>query len=135
MRCLSENNQRWAARAPLLLLVVAIVENDGNPIRTALYDTGLAVGNLTVQATHNGLVLRQMGGFDREKARSLYRIPETHEPVCVLAVGYPAESDVLPDDLRDREGASRERKPLSEFVFSGTWGRAAPVIGEPAGAA
>ncbi|MAS32566.1 MAG: nitroreductase [Anaerolineaceae bacterium] len=133
--CLSENNQRWAGSAPLLIMVVATVENNGAHNRVALYDSGLAVGNLTAQAMHSGLMLRQMGGFDRDKARQLYNIPATHEPVVVLAIGYPAPVESMPEDMRTRESAPRARKPLSEFVFSGTWGQGSHVLGEPAGTA
>ena len=127
LKCLSEKNQSWASSAPVLILVVAQVESEGAPLRTGMYDTGLAVGNLTVQAMAEGLMLRQMGGFDRDKARLLYRIPEAYEPVCVLAIGYPADPDSLPDDIRQRELSPRSRKSLSEFVFQGKWGQPSPL--------
>jgi nitroreductase len=133
VRCLGEGNQRWARRAPLLMLVVAEIDTpEGQRNRTAFYDCGLAVGNLAMQAMHDGLMLRQMGGFDRDLARALYGIPATHEPICVLAIGYRADSDTLPEDLRDREDAPRIRKPLSDMAFSTKWGYISPVIGEPA---
>ncbi len=131
--CLTGNNQRWAPQAPVLILVVAQLETDGGHNRQAWHDVGLAVGNLTIQAMYSGLMVHQMGGFDREKARALYGIPRTHEPGSVLAVGYRALPETLPEDLRDRELAPRTRKPLSEFVFSGAWGQAASLAGEPAG--
>jgi nitroreductase len=126
--CLGEGNQQWARTAPVLMVVVAQVEENGAPIRTALYDTGLAVSNLTIQAMAEGIMLRQMGGFDREKARQLYHIPATHEPVVAIALGYPAHPETLPLEMREREQAPRLRKPLSEFVFSGKWGRTAPLV-------
>jgi nitroreductase len=125
--CLNERNRQWAQHAPVLLLVVAEVVNSGMTNRTALYDTGLAVGNLTLQATADGLALRQMGGFDRDLARRVYQIPDTHEPICVLALGYRGDPDLLPDDLRERELAPRDRKPLSDFVYNGSWGSSAPL--------
>lgn len=133
VRCLGERNQRWARHAPLLMLVVAEVETpEGQRSRTAFYDAGLAVGNLSVQAAHDGLMLRQMGGFDRDLARALYGIPPTHEPVCVLAIGYRGDPGALPEDMRDGESAPRTRKPLSDMVFSTKWGHTSPVVGEPA---
>jgi len=42
--------------------------------------------------------------------------------VSVIAVGYPGDPGSLADPLREREVAQRRRKPLSNFVFSGTWG-------------
>jgi nitroreductase len=133
VRCLGEGNQRWARRAPLLMMVVAEMESpEGQRRRHAWYDCGLAVGNLAVQAMHDGLMLRQMGGFDRDLARALYGIPATHEPICVLAIGYRADSDTLPDDLRDREDAPRIRKPLTEMAFTTKWGQTSPLVSEPA---
>lgn len=126
--CLNEGNRRWAQTAPVLMIVVAQIEEDGAPIRTALYDTGLAVGNLSAQAVAEGVMLRQIGGFDREKARQIYHIPATHEPVVAIALGYPARPETLPLDLREREQAPRLRKPLTEFVFVGTWGQPARIV-------
>ena len=39
--------------------------------------------------------------------------------------GYPAHS--LPENLRERELQPRQRKPASEFVFSGHWGKPAAL--------
>jgi nitroreductase len=127
--CLNTGNQRWAQRAPLLMLVVTETERpDGSHNRQAQHDAGLAVGNLTLQAIASGLRLRQMGGIDRDKARTTYQIPERFEVLSALAIGYPADPDSLPDDLQDRERQPRVRKPLAEFVFSGIWGQTAPWI-------
>jgi nitroreductase len=129
LACLSERNQRWASRAPVLMITVATVEEaDGRHNRFAWHDVGLAVGNLSIQAMACGLHLRQMGGFSADTARETYAIPATHEPVTALAIGYPAAAAVLPDDLRERELSPRERKPLEEIAFSGSWGQASFVL-------
>jgi nitroreductase len=130
LHCLNERNQTWAQSAPVLMLVVALMEEEGAPIRHSWYDSGLAVGNLTVQAMAEGLMLRQMGGIDRNKARLVYSIPEAYEAICGLAIGYPADPDTLSEDERERETALRSRKPLSEFVFTGKWGRPAHIVAE-----
>src|SRR5437588_2874562 len=45
--CLVEGNQKWAHRAPALLLSVAKLQfEDDSPNRHALHDTGMAVENL-----------------------------------------------------------------------------------------
>ncbi len=122
--CLVEGNRKWAFRAPVLILSVASMnfEDDGTPNRHALHDTGLATENLVLQATANGLVAHQMAGFDVEKARADLRIPAGYEPVAMIAIGYPGDTGILPERLRERELQPRSRRPIGEWTFSGQWG-------------
>jgi nitroreductase len=123
--CLAEGNQIWANNAPILLLSVATPHFGHNhkPNRWAQYDTGAASENLCLQATALGLVVHQMGGFDPEKARATFAIPPDHACMAMIAVGYPGPVDVLPESLRERELAPRERKPLDSLAFEGGWGQ------------
>ena len=98
-------------------------EDDGKPNRHAFHDTGLAAENLVLQAVALGLAAHQMAGFDVEKARTTCAIPSGYDPVAMIAVGYPGDPLLLPDDLREREMRARERKPLRDFVFSPHWGQ------------
>jgi nitroreductase len=127
---LMDGNIRWASRAPVLMLVIAkqYSNRDGTPTSRSLYDAGLAVGALTLEAGARGLLVHQMGGFYADKVRQTYSIPEGYEPAAAIALGYPGDPDTLPDDLRERELAPRTRKDLSEFVFSGQWGRTADLV-------
>jgi nitroreductase len=127
LSCLVEFNIEWAQHAPLLILSVARLNfaATGKPNRHALFDIGQASANLTLQAHAMGLMAHQMAGFDSQKARSEFLIPADHEPVAVIAVGYPGDPATLPDKLRIRDQAPRQRKPQSAFVFSGTWGHPA----------
>ena len=128
--CLVEGNRQWAHRAPVLLLSVAKLQfEDGSPNRHALYDTGMAVENLAVQATALGLVAHQMAGFDIARARADCQIPEGYELVAMMAVGYPGDPALLSDRLRERETQPRVRKPLSDFLYSATWEQPAPLLG------
>jgi hypothetical protein len=43
----------------------------------------------------------------------------------MMAIGYPGDPASLPEDLRQKELAPRQRKPIGDFVFSGKFGRAA----------
>jgi hypothetical protein len=38
-----------------------------------------------------------------------------------MAIGYKVDPAKLPDALKERDLAPRQRKPLSEFVFTGQW--------------
>jgi nitroreductase len=130
LSCLRENNQQWAARAPVLMVSVAKLSFDANgqPNRYAFHDVGLAVANLIVQATALGLFVHQMAGFYPDKVRELYGVPEDFEPVAGIVLGYPGEAATLPEDLRQRELAPRVRRPLDTFVFQGAWGQIASLV-------
>lgn len=121
--CLAPGNS-WARQAGVLLMSVAATKfaRSGKPNRHAFHDTGLATAQLVLQATELGLAVHQMAGFDREKAREAYSIPEDFDPVAVLAIGYGGQPDQLSDELKTRELAPRVRRSQAEFVFAGAWG-------------
>jgi len=124
LSCLVEANRQWAKAAPVLALGLARLRFSRNdqPNRHALHDLGLASANLSLEAAARGLMVHQMGGILPERARELYRIPEGWDVVTGLAIGYPGESGRLPQGMQERDRARRPRKPLSQFVFAGTWG-------------
>ena len=125
LSCLVEKNQQWARHAPVLMLSVAAKHfaHNGKPNRHAAHDVGGATGWLTVQATTMGLYVHQMAGIDPEKARQLYEVPETHEVMAGIAIGYRGDPGALPEGFREKEAVRSTRKPQGEFVFSGKWGR------------
>jgi len=116
---IDETNQSWAQYAPVLLLATTRPESErlGQRNEFAWYDTGQAVTLLTMQATAMGLGLRQMAGFDRERARVACRIVPPFEPVVMMALGYPGEPHVLPNERhRASETQPRARRPIADFV-------------------
>jgi nitroreductase len=127
---LVEFNQLWAKNAPVLAIAVSKLSfaRNGHPNRNAFYDTGAAVAHLTTEASARGLFVHQMAGFDPQKAKELFTIPADWEAIAAFVIGYPGDPQSLPDTLRDRELAQRSRKPLSEFVMSGTWGQPASFL-------
>jgi len=124
LECLMEGNQVWAKQSPVLMISVAAkLDRDNDPNPHAWHDVGQAVADLSVQATALGLFVHQMAGILPDKIRELYQIPDSHEPVTGIALGYPGTPEQLPDKLRQREIAPRIRKPIGEFVFAGRWGQ------------
>ncbi|MCP5157999.1 MAG: nitroreductase family protein [Gammaproteobacteria bacterium] len=121
--CLAEGNQIWVKNAPILLLSVAAPHFGHNqkPNRWAQYDTGAASENLCLQATTLGLVAHQMGGFDADQAKATFNIPTDHACMAMIAVGHPGPVDGLPEMLREKEQAPRERKSLAQIAFEGRW--------------
>lgn len=128
--CLAEGNQLWARHAPVLMISVAKLyfERNGVENRHAFHDVGAAAATLAIQATALGLFIHQMAGFDVEKARELFNIPEGYEPVAAIALGYRADPQTLPEKYRQRELTPRTRKTLEQFVFTGSWGQASPIV-------
>lgn len=127
--CLVEWNQNWVKNAPVLVLVTAysLFRRNGNPNRWGQYDTGAAAENLCLQAVASGLMAHQMGGFDEEKVRSTFGIPEEFAIMAMIAVGHQGEAEVLNEELKQLELADRARTPLGEHFFEGGWG--VPVKG------
>lgn len=125
---LVEFNASWAKHASALAIAVTKLSFAQNhaPNRNAQYDTGAASALLSVEATSRGLAVHQMAGFDPEKARTAFGIPEGWEAIAAIAIGYTGSPDSLPPKLKDRELAPRTRKPIREFVMTGSWGHAAP---------
>jgi nitroreductase len=124
LACLLPANQLWARHAPVLMISVAkmFFARNNAPNRCAEHDVGAASAQLVVEATSLGLVVHQMAGIETGRIRVTYKLPDRHEPVAALAVGYPGSPDALDEKLRERELAPRVRKPLREFVFGGVFG-------------
>jgi nitroreductase len=123
--CLVEFNQQWAKSAPVLIISVArnAFEHNGKPNRHAFYDVGAAAAMLSVEATSLGLFVHQMAGFEPELVRERYSLPETAEAVSAIAMGYAGDAESLPESLRKKELEPSSRKSISEFVFTGEWGK------------
>jgi len=115
----------WARKAPVLALSVAALDRADKPNRHAYHDLGLATENLVIQAVSAGLAVHMMAGFNVDMAREIFEIPARYDPVTMIAIGYPGHPDSLHEDLRKKDVAPRERKPIGEFVFRGKFGQPA----------
>jgi nitroreductase len=126
-----EFNQSWAKSAPVVAISVAAhkMPHDGSQNRHAFHDVGQAAATLALEATSLGLQVHQMAGIIPDKAREVFGIPENFEAVAGIALGYPGDPMTLPEGrLRDNETGKRERKPASDFVFTGKWGQVSPIV-------
>lgn len=126
---LNPRNQRWARQAPVLLFVLAqTAMADGRPNTHAWYDAGQAMAQLTLEATARGLVLHQMGGIERSLVRERCAVPDGFDVVVGVALGYQGHADTLPEELPERERASRTRLPISDLVFGDRFGITSPIV-------
>jgi nitroreductase len=130
LSCLVDVNQVWAKSASALALGITRLNfaRNGKLNSAAHHDLGLAAANLVLEATARGLSVHQMAGILPDKARELYSIPEGYEPLTGVAIGYAGDPANLPEELRVRDGARRQRKPLKEFVFAGKWGTSSSIL-------
>ncbi len=120
---LAEKNQRWARKAPVLILACAAKQfsRNGKANRWGQYDTGAATENLHLQGVELGLVVHQMGGFNGYLAQQKFSVPDQFIPMAMIAVGYPGTLDDLDEGFRQGETTERRRRPLDELVFAGSW--------------
>jgi nitroreductase len=128
---LRPRNQTWAHRASVLMIGAVVTVDERGELPNTVYGLGLAVQNLVLQAVDLGLVAHQMGGFDKAAVSAEFGLPDDVWPIVAIAVGHLGAVADLPEELQVRETRPRKRKPLSDLVFSGTWGRSA-FSAEPA---
>ncbi|MBD2720858.1 nitroreductase family protein [Hymenobacter armeniacus] len=115
---LMPGNQPWAQNAAVLIIALAKTQYDnGQPNGAALHDLGAANATLFLEATALGLHGHVMGGFDREKVRRDFHLPEGLEPAVVIGLGYLGAAEQLEEPFLSREKAARSRKPVAEFAF------------------
>lgn len=62
------------------------------------------------------------------KETTTNRIMVMIAPVAAIALGYFGDPQTLLEKLQQRENAPRKRKPLEEFVFSGSWNQTSPLV-------
>lgn len=110
---LHDTPRKWATEGYLLVVVLAKTKysHNGEPYYHSLYDTGMAVENLCLQAASMGIFVHQINEFSTEAVAQYLDIDDTVVPVTMMAVGYlgyPTEVDET----------RRSRRPLHDFVFT-----------------
>ncbi|MFY9797442.1 MAG: nitroreductase family protein [Candidatus Nitrosopolaris sp.] len=115
---LKDINQ-YAKRAPILICAITRKTYSDNNIynRLHFHDLGAANENMFLEAFNQGLIMHEMGGFDVEKAKEVFSIPEEFEIGIMIAIGYQDTHDVLPESLLKKAHMPRQRKSLSEIAF------------------
>lgn len=118
-QCLMPGNQPWTQQAAVLMAAVAEThyQADGKPNPTALHDVGMANAHMMLQAVSMHIYGHMMGGFDAQKVRAYLSLPEdgSLKPVCIIALGYLAEPEKLPEPFKTRELTPRKRNQIQLF--------------------
>jgi len=109
----------YAKRAPILICAITkkTYTDNEKPNRLHFHDLGAANENMFLESFNQGLIMHEMGGFDVQKAREVFNVPEDYEVGIMIAIGYQDTHDVLPERLREKAFTPRQRKPLSEIAY------------------
>lgn len=116
---LTDSNQLWAKNAWALIITMARTKfyDSGKLNRFALYDTGMAVANLSLQAMAFDIYLHQMSGFSVEKVREYFKLAEDIVPITVMAAGFLGDGQGLAPEILRKDEHRRPRKSVNEYTF------------------
>ena len=70
-----------------------------------MYDLGLVTQNICLAAHGQGLGTVIVGSFDHNRAKEILGVPDSHEVVVLVPLGYP-----------DHQPPATKRKPMEDFV-------------------
>jgi nitroreductase len=104
--------------APVLLVICGRLKKSGYykdsyPTKFGdwfMYDLGLATQNLCLAAHNSGLGTVIVGLFDHDKVGEIIKLPQEHEVVVLVPLGYP-----------DQNPSPPKRRERSEFVHHDTF--------------
>jgi len=98
---------RFLVESPVVL--VGCGETNG---RFSVVGVSIAMQQMVLAATAEGLGTCWVGDFNEKVVRGLLKVPEKYSIVCLLAMGYPREKV----DLGAKLMRTRSRKKLEETV-------------------
>lgn len=114
----------WVKKAPMVVVVATRPDLDcqlSDRRDYALFDCGLATGNLVLQAFKEGLYAHPIAGFDPLKIKKNFSIPEDFIVITLVAVGYPGDDTFLNEKHKQLEHGPRIRRPESEVISYNSW--------------
>lgn len=109
----------WALKAPAMVAVVSHPDLDcrlSDNRDYFLFDCGMAVGFLVIQATQMGLVAHPIAGYDPQAVKKALDIPEDHVLITLVVLGLPGDPEELSAKHREIELGLRQRNPLSAVL-------------------
>jgi nitroreductase len=119
LSALFEKNRLWAAKAPLIMFLVASKQfsSTDKPNRHAPFDCGTAWLSLALQARKLGYYAHAMAGFSQKKVFEILSLDaEKNEVMAAIVVGRLGDPNTLPSDLKQME-VPNQRKTSSEIAI------------------
>ncbi len=113
-------NKEWCKNADTLVVVFSrkLFERNQKESPTASFDTGAAWMSLALEAHSRGFVAHGMAGFDKEKIRKAFAVPQLFNIEAMIAIGKKGAIKELSEELQKMETPS-ERKNLETIVQRG----------------
>ena len=118
-KALSKGNS-WAKKAPLLIVGFSKPDLDcqmPDGREYYLFDLGMAVQNILLQATELNLVARPMAGFNPDILKKEFNLPVEFEVIVMIAVGFDGDINELDKKIQIASTAPRKRKLITENFF------------------
>ena len=116
----------WGVDAPAYIVVLASLDGDcrlDDGREYALFDAGIAVGLLLIQAEAEGLIAHPVAGFKPVELKAALGVPDEYVAITVIIVGFPGSGTGLTEKHRALEASPRVRRPLSSVRFPDRWRR------------
>lgn len=105
--CIAPKNPATKAitAAPVVLVLCAKLGVSGyyNDMVTTkfgewyMFDLGMAAQSICLSAHNLGLGTVVVGLFDHQRAATILKVPQGHELVCLIPLGYPAKEPKAPE--------------------------------------
>ena len=111
-------HREWFTEAPLILVVVAVLEEAWvrrfDALNHYLVDAAIVMDHMVLAAADVGLGTCWICAFDPHAARTVLALPPGTEPVAMSPLGYARDDGPPP---------AKSRRPPRELVFRNEWGR------------
>jgi nitroreductase len=101
---------RFLKEAPVV--IVGCGDQKASP-KWFMVDVAIAMQNMVLTATSEGLGTCWVGSFDENQIRETLKIPENYRVVALLAMGYPKEKFDMQGKILH---LIRRRKPLEKII-------------------
>jgi nitroreductase len=114
----------WAKKAPVIVAVFTRPELDcrlSDRRDYAFFSTGLAVENLVLQATKEGLIAHPIAGYKPLPLKEAFGVDPEMILLTLVIIGYPGDEAHLNDKHRELEHSTRDRKPEDQVIMYNLW--------------
>ena len=114
----------WAKTAPLIVAVCTRADLDcqlSEGRDYAFFDTGMAAGNMLLQAVREGLYAHPIAGFSPVQVKEVLHVPVDMVLLALVVFGYPGDVSLLNEKHQASETAARVRKEIAESVAYDGW--------------